>query len=378
MKRIVIIGAGFAGQSAAHTLAWHSAELEITLLDTRSHFDFLPLLPDILSDRVSADAASTPLSALARGSRIRLIQDRVTGIDPAAMRITGESGPYTYDYALLACGTETNLYGRIDAGQHAYRFDSIADAARLRAAVRSHRHSAYVVAGGGYTGIEVASHLRLMIQGKHIPVLIVEKGSSIASALPEWMRQYARANLERMHVQILENREVTSVEAAGCSLSDGRTIPGAAVVWVAGVKAPDFTRSLPCGKGTQGRLAVDPCLRLDEHLFAAGDCAWIAPAGQPLRMSVQFAHAGGRNAAANILQSLRGRPLHAFHPLDPGYVVPMANGRACGSVFGVSLRGRLPSVLHYVMCAFRSHGYSRRLLILRGLQSSRVTPEPEE
>ena len=252
--------------------------------------------------------------------------------------------------------------------QHAYRLDSVRDAVRLREAVLSNRHRAYVVSGGGYTGIEVATHLRHMPGcARDIPIVVVEKSPSIAAVLPGWMRDYVRANLDRMGIEPVENAEVAAIAPGSCRLSIGRVIEGAGLVWVAGVKTPAFAQELPYGKRGQGRLAVDAFLRLDEHLFAAGDCAWVEKRGVPLRMSVQFAHAGGQRAAGNILRSLRGRPLWPFAPADPGYVIPMANGRACGSVFGLPLRGRLPSFLHYIMCAFRTSGTRRRLTVLKGM-----------
>lgn len=368
MNRIVIIGGGFAGLNAARTLARHGDGLDITLVDSRPTFDFLPLLPDVLSGRVPPDAAATPLASILPPLRVRLVQDRVTGMDPAERLVTGSASTYPYDYAILACGTESNLYGRTDAGQHAYRLDSVRDAALLREAVLSARHAAYVVAGGGYTGIEVATHLRQMAPcGGDMPIIVVEKSPAIVAVLPRWMRDYVRSNLDQMGVETLENCEIVSLDSAGCLLSGGRRVHNAGVVWVAGVRTPGFVQDLPFRKSGQGRLAVDGFLRLDGRIFAAGDCAGAVKHGAPLRMSVQFAHAGGQRAAENVLRSILGNPLRPFDPADPGYVIPMANRRACGSVFGAPLRGRLPSVLHYIMCAFRTPGTRRRLQVLQAM-----------
>lgn len=368
MNRIVIIGGGFAGLNAARTLVRHGDGLDITLVDSRSSSDFLPLLPDVISGRVPPDAAAAPFASILPPARLRFVQDRVTGLDPAARLVAGAASSYPYDYAILACGTETNLYGRADAGQHAYRLDSVRDAVRLRDAVLSARHASYVVAGGGYTGIEVATHLRQMPQcARGVRIIVVEKSPEIVSVLPRWMRDYVRSNLDRMGVETLENCEIVSLDSAGCVLSGERRLCNTGVIWVAGVKTPAFAQELPFGKRGQGRLAVDGFLRLDEHVFAAGDCAGAMKHDSPLRMSVQFAHAGGQCAAQNILRSIKGRPLHSFAPADPGYVIPMANNRACGSIFGVPLRGRMPSFLHYVMCAFRTPGVVRRLQVLRGM-----------
>ena len=369
MNRIVIIGGGFAGLSAAQTLSTHQASLDITLISPHSSFDFLPLLPDVISGKVPPAAATTPLSSIRTLRHIRLIKDTVISLDPKDRTVFTASSTFPYDYAILASGTETNFYGRSDAAQNAYRLDTVQDAVRLREAARSDNHSAFVVSGGGYTGIEVSTHLRHLLSAGNnpAPVLVVERGSSVVGGLPDWMRQYVRDNLDRLHIEHLENTEVASIEPASIRLSNSRVLEKAVVVWVAGVKTPAFAQALPFDNNAQGRLNVDAFLRLDDHLFAAGDSALVKNNGTPLRMSVQFAITGGHVAADNILRSILKKTLRAYQPSDPGYVVPMANGLSCGIVFNIPLRGRLPSLLHYVMCAYRTPGVSRQLSILKNL-----------
>lgn len=375
MNRIVIIGGGFVGLNAARTLSGHHASLDITLITSHGSFDFLPLLPDVISGKVPPNAASTPLSAFPFLRHVRCIEGTVTSLDPVNRTLSTRSTTIPYDYAIVASGTETNFYGRADAAQNAFRLDTVQDAIRLRNAARSGIHSSFVVSGGGYTGIEVSTHLRhlLAAEKRHVPVLVIERGPSVVGVLPEWMRQYVRMNLARLRIDPLENTEVTSIDPAAVRLSNGRALEKACVVWVAGVKTPAYIQALPFVKNAQGRLGVDPFLRLDDHLFAAGDSALVQKNGAPLRMSVQFAFVGGQVAATNILRSIDRRPLRPFNPADPGYVVPMANGLSCGSVFGIPLRGRLPSLLHYVMCAFRTPGISRRLSILKNLSYCAIT-----
>lgn len=369
MNRIVIIGGGFAGLNAARTLSGHHASLDITLITSHCSFDFLPLLPDVISGKVPPSAASTPLSAFRFLRHVRCIEGTVTSLDPVNRTLSTDSATLPYDYAILASGTETNVYGRADAAQNAFHLDTVQDAVHLREAALSGIHSSFVVSGGGYTGIEVSTHLRHLLAGenRHVPVLVIERGPSVVGVLPDWMRQYVRKNLDRLQIDHVENTEVASIEPATVRLSSGRELEKACVVWVAGVKTPAYIQALPFVKNAQGRLSVDPYLRVDDHLFAAGDSALVKRNGTPLRMSVQFAFVGGQVAATNILRSIIKKPLRTFNPADPGYVVPMANGRSCGIVFGIPLRGRLPSLLHYLMCAFRTPGTSRRLAILKNL-----------
>ena len=87
---------------------------------------------------------------------------------------------------------------------------------------------------------------------------------------------------------------------------------------------------------------------------------------RPLRMSVQFAISEGELAAGNILRLARGRPGRAYRPFDPGYIVPMANNRSCGELLGATVTGRLPTFLHYLMCACRMPGPAKKIGLFRG------------
>jgi NADH dehydrogenase len=99
---------------------------------------------------------------------------------------------------------------------------------------------------------------------------------------------------------------------------------------------------------------VDATLAATERVFAVGDAARFLRNGTELRMSVQFALSEGRAAARNVWRAILGRPLRGFHPRDPGYVVPMANGRSCGEALGVPVTGHTATFLHYFMSAYRS------------------------
>ena len=114
-------------------------------------------------------------------------------------------------------------------------------------------------------------------------------------------------------------------------------------------------------KAAQERIRVDEFLRARDDIFVVGDSAAFMVRTRPLRMSVQFAITQGACAATNILRYFCGTHLQAYRPLDPGFVLPMAHGRSCGTVGGIRLRGRLPTFLHYFMCAYRLPGLAQKI-----------------
>jgi NADH dehydrogenase FAD-containing subunit len=85
---------------------------------------------------------------------------------------------------------------------------------------------------------------------------------------------------------------------------------------------------------------------------------------------VQFAITQGDLAAANIISSIRKRPLKKYRPLDLGYIIPMANNLSCGNILGLNVSGVLATFLHFSMCIFRTLGWRNKAGILGDLIKS--------
>jgi len=374
MAEAVIIGGGFAGLAAARRLTRARRGIRVTLVDRKPTFDFLPLLPDIAGGRIPAGAASAPLAGLARRAGFAFRQDAIEGIDAARGRAIGQVGSYPYDALLLACGSEPDFYGSRQFREHAARLHSCGDAERLSAALAEPRLGACLVAGGGYTGLETATHLRRRFARERRPVriIVVEAGPALLGGLPDWMRRYARDNLARLDIEVRENCRIADLAPRAVALSDGSRYEPAMAIWCAGVRAAGLTQRLPAAAGPRGRIPVSAALEADglPGLFAAGDAAaWMGPGG-PLRLSVQAARMQGERAADNLVRRLRGRPLRAYRPRDPGFVLPMANGRSCGVAAGLRLRGCLPTAAHYGLCLLYLPGARRKGALLRALTMS--------
>jgi NADH:ubiquinone reductase (H+-translocating) len=198
-------------------------------------------------------------------------------------------------------------------------------------------------------------------------VIIVERAGSILGPLPEWMKGYIKRNLRDLDIEVCVESAITSIEADKVVLSNGRSYSNALVIWAAGVKTAGFFEALPFQKNQQGRLFVDECLRVDDACFAVGDAACFRYRDGVLRMGVQFAIAQGLLAAQNIARLIKGLSLKKYKPVDFGYIVPMANNRACGVTLGLNMTGILAIMIHYCMCAYRSYGFSNKVGVLTGL-----------
>lgn len=365
MKRIIIIGGGFAGLAAAQRLSKESRRFEVILLDPRESSHFLPLLPDLVGRNLDPRNLCYPLAVAAKRWQFSHQQAHVLAVDVVNRVVETSVGRLPFDYLIVAAGTRTNTYGRSDLAQFALPLHSVDDAVKIRSVLDDSRYASVVVAGGGYTGVEIATQLWRGARrtGRPLTVYLVERGLAVCASLPEPFQNYIAKNLESLGIRVLTNCSVESVTEDVVCLAGHEPLRNSRLIWTAGVCAPDFVRSFPGEKNPLGCLLVDDYLRIAEGIFAIGDIASVVWQGKPLRMGVQFSLAQGQCAVENILRMEARRSLQAYRPNDLGYVVPMANGRACGTVLGTDLYGRLPSLLHYAMSGLRSYGWKNRYAI---------------
>lgn len=365
-KRIVIAGGGFAGLSALRSLGGSADNFEVTLLDRREAQEFLPLLPDVVGRGFRAAPLLQSLPREAQKYGARFVRAQIAKIDTENRRVQSSAGDFPYEYLLLAGGAVSNYYGTPELAAGAYELKSVGDALRLREAVLRGEEANIVVCGGGYTGVEAASavHTALRGTGKTKNIILLNTAERLCAGLPPEFSAYLQKRMQALGIEVRAQNTVTGYSDHIAILRDGDLIENALLVWVAGVRTPDFLFGMNDSAQGQGRLVVDEHLQFAPGIFAAGDCAAFRAGGETLRMSVQYALTGGRCAAGNILRLAEGRPLLPFKPFDPGYVVPVEGG-SCGEVMGVRLYGRIPGWLHYMVCAARSSSLRNGMGVFR-------------
>lgn len=344
----------------------------MVLIDVRNSSHFLPLIPDVIGKSLPADALAYSLLTAARRWNFRFVQASVQAVHLSSKSVLTNRGEESYDALLIASGSETDFRACESWRETSFALDSIDDAIRIRDSFVSNDQAHYVVCGGGYTGVEIASNLQHLIRtrGKSQKVTLVGRAATLCPTLPLKQRLYLAGQIRRSGVELRHSTTVMSREDDRICLSDGSTFSHAELIWGAGVCTPLFVRNLPLATNRQGRLVVDSFLTVSDMVFAAGDTAGFLGNDGPLRMGIQFSLTQGWHAAGNILRRLEGKKLNPYVPFDPGWVVPLANHRACGTILGFPLFGRLPAFLHYFMSVARSIGLGNRLNLIRHLFSA--------
>ncbi|MBU1043085.1 MAG: FAD-dependent oxidoreductase [Candidatus Omnitrophica bacterium] len=370
MKKIIIIGGGFAGISAANFLRHSSNQLEITLIDQKPDFNFLPMLPDIISNRIDAKFLADNLQNNAEKLKVKFLNARVDSVCLKESKVTCLGNDIFYDYLILATGSQTNFYNDINLQEQAFKLDNLEDAVLILNELNSQKYENFVICGGGYTGVEIATNIWRYFSKRKLavkPIFIVEKSNEVLGRLPRWMQEYTGLNLKKMGIEIIRQVEIKAVSDGKITLNNGKIFPESCLIWTAGVKTPDLIKHLGVKTAAQGRVIVDEYLRINPNCFCIGDNAYVEINGQPLRMGVQFAIAQGDLAARNIIRSMQREKLKKYHALDLGYIIPMGNNKACGIVLGLKVKGVSAVFLHYLMCIFRSLSISNRLGIIKDL-----------
>jgi NADH dehydrogenase len=383
-KRIVVLGGGFAGVSAAqelarqlrrlHRLAGASGSnrdaIEVLLLNRDNYFVFQPLLADIISGTIETTHVVVPLRRMLPGCGVEV--GYVEGIDTSSQtvqlrrRLSGQVVAVRYDALIIALGGVTDLGAVPGMAEHGVGIRTLGDAFYLRNraldmleeariesdAERRERLLTFVVVGGGSTGVEVAAELKDLVELAarsfrdvllEPRVVLVHSRPIVLSELGERLGRYATKKLREAGVDLRLGRRVRRVEVDRAELDDGTTIQAATVVSTVGNAPNPALAALPAARDGRGWLTPDATFALPgiENVWALGDCASIIDpkTGRPMPATAQHAVREGPHAARNVLAALEGRPQTPFDYGQLGMLVSVGRFKAVGDVLGIKVSG---------------------------------------
>jgi NADH:ubiquinone reductase (H+-translocating) len=340
-RRILIIGAGFAGMwsalAAARVLDTAGVAGEAVEIALIAPEPFLYVRPRFYETDLSVMKA--PLAELFAAVGVRYVRGSVEHIrtEANAVELAGIDGArstLTYDRLVLATGSRLFRPDVPGLAEYAFSVDQFDEAVALDAhlaglAVRpdTPARNTVVVAGGGFTGIETAAEMPARLRaalGEHaaVRVIIVEQAGVIGPDLGPGPRPVIDAALETLGVTCRVDSAVTAIDANGVALSHGERIEANTVIWTAGLRASALTQQIPAARDPLGRLHVGPDLRVVgvENVFATGDTAFATTddAGHHTLMSCQHAMNLGRCSGHNVAANLLGLPTLVYR--QPRYV----------------------------------------------------------
>jgi len=363
-KRILILGGGFGGIRAALDLAAHDLpNVRIILISDKHHFGYTPALYKLATGRSPMETC-IPLGEIFEGrkkGRVEFVVDAITSGSLADKTIIGESGSrYQYDYLILALGAETSYFNIPGIAENSFTLKSVGTALRLKNHLHylfnNHSglskgelmsHFQFVVVGGGPAGVELAGEIRRYarmlarmhgVSQKLVTVTILQATPRLLGMMPEKVSELAMQKLDKLGVNIILNRAVTSEDAQGVYLKDIK-FNSKTIIWTAGVHPSHIYSSiLGLALDKSGKILVDEHLRV---LNAGGAFAIGDSASTPFAGTAQTAIYDGSYAAHAIARMIKGQALPAYKPKKVPYVVPIGRDWAIFTYKNIALSGRL-------------------------------------
>ena len=430
-KRILILGGGFAGVEVLRRLQdrfQNDVSIDITMVSKDNFFLFTPMLHEVASGMIETRHIVTPIRAFC--NRAKFYAARVNLIDLKNKQITIESPTFSsftpiastsgatiidreepaytdpsvlsevkrdeeeqkdklsYDYLVIALGSETKFFGIADIEEHAFTIKSWNDAIIIRNHVihkleqaelllRQHSYDydddnnnlnshgknkresllTFVIVGGGFAGVEMAGELNEFlrdvvkeyyhnIEPKDISVIIIQSGNRLLPEMSEELAGFAMQKLIQRGVEVILNTHVIGATANSVKLNNGSTIPTNTIIWSNGVAPNPITEELPCEHDKKsGRIVVDKFLEVQGYpgVFAIGDCAFIIDpsTGYPYPPTAQHAIREGTAVANNIISMIEGKTRNKkiFDYKTKGMMATIGKRNGVGAIVGLEVQG---------------------------------------
>jgi NADH dehydrogenase len=343
--KVVIIGAGFGGLTAARKLSMHK-DLEVTIVDKQPYQLFSPLLYQVATGGLPEDDIAYPVRAAIPG--VSFIRGEVTKINEKEKSITlADQAVIEFDQLVLAAGSTGTTYGVPGVQENALQMKSIKEARAIKkkllgmyeeveAGHKPKESLKVVVIGAGPTGVEISGAVAELQKSmrhefpklyKFASVTLVEAGPRVLPMFHEKSSKHAESELGEIGVIVKTNSAVDRMYETDVHLKNEEVLSGGTLIWAAGVAAHSTWTGL--GETDRAnRIKVNKFLQTDSGVFVIGDGAHLMFKDQPLPMVAPVALQMGRHVAKQIVNIKNNKELVAFKYKDKGQMATIGRRRA--------------------------------------------------
>ncbi|MBK8488712.1 MAG: NAD(P)/FAD-dependent oxidoreductase [Bacteroidetes bacterium] len=392
LPTIIIIGGGFGGLQLVKRL--NDKPYRVLLLDKHNYHTFQPLLYQIASAGISADAIAFPFRRkIGPYPNIAFRMAEVTEVSPVNKIVHTNIGDFNYDYLIIATGSTTNYFGNVNLEKYGLPLKSIPDSLNLRSDILQEFETAliteaiesqdrflkFVIVGGGPTGVELAGALAEIkkyvlpkdyteIKKDRMHVKLIEAGDRLLPPMSEKSSRLAKKYVEQLGVEVLLNTTVTDYDGVVITLGDGQKIESENVIWTAGVKGV-VLNGIPKELIVRGnRYKVDAFNRIEgyDNIFAIGDIALMTadpkyPKGHP--GVAQGAVQQAKNLGKNFMRMHHKKELLPFRYHDKGSMATIGRHRAVVDLPYVSFGGYLAWYVWMFVHLMTLVGFRNRFMV---------------
>jgi NADH dehydrogenase len=357
--RVVILGAGFGGLTAARAMA---DTAHVTVVDRHNFQTFLPLLYQVSTAGLAADHVAHPIRGALRKSGVQFRMGSPISVDHKNKTIKLDSSEVlAFDQLIVALGSVTADFSIPGVAEYALGMKSVSEALAIRAEVMRRFEDlcrfeddtsfSISVVGGGPTGVEMAGAFAELVRGPlkndqahaaaHIRINLIEAGPRILPMFSEKLSARAKKDLEKLGVNVLLNTAVAELKPRSIIVKDGNEIASEVTIWAAGVKGEPAggLLNLPL---VSTRIDVDQNLQVKNYpgIFAIGDISgFVEKDGRFLPMVAPVAMQQGRFIAKQIKRLADGKALEAFKYIDKGSMATIGRHKAVVEVKNFRMSG---------------------------------------
>ena len=388
--RVVIIGGGFGGLTAARRIA--RLPVQVTVVDRKNHHTFQPLLYQVATAGLSPGEIAAPIRWILRAhTNVEVLLEEVTDFNLAQRKVITNERDIDYDFLVIASGASHAYFGHPEWEPLAPGLKTIEDALEIRRRVLlafelAERKAAsgeagmplnFVVVGGGPTGVELAgtlaeiarhvlTHEFRAINLRQTRILLLEGGPRVLASYSEELSRKAQQQLEYLGVEVRTSHVVNRIEPGAVWVGDEK-IPAPVVLWAAGVAASPLGRKLGCAVDRAGRVLVQPDLSVPGHseIFVIGDLAALQDDnGKWLPGVAPVAIQQGEWVARTIARDLEHQPRRSFHYHDKGSLATIGRAAGVAQIGKLSISGYLAWLAWLFIHIFFLIGFRNRVIVM--------------
>lgn len=379
-KKILILGGGYGGVWAGKILEKRfrkDPNVQITLIDRKPFHTLMTELHEVAGWRTEPESVQVNFRKIFGAKKIDIVLDDILSVDFKAKKATGKANSYEFDYIVVGAGAEPEYFNIPGVKENSFSLWSFDDAMEVRHHVEDifaraaeetdpaarKRMLTFVVAGAGFTGIEMIGELlefRDVMCRKHYidraetRVVNIEALPSILPILEEPLRVRAENYLSKMGCEMFLNASITGAEPGKVMLKDGTVVETDTFIWTCGVKGSSFAAGLELTKGERGRgrLQVDAEMKSPDYPYAyvVGDNSFFLENGKPVPQIVEGAHQTAEVAAKNIIADIEGvAERHTFKSNFHGFMVSIGGRYAVANAGGMKSHGFIAMMMKHMI-----------------------------
>ncbi|RYE36981.1 MAG: NAD(P)/FAD-dependent oxidoreductase [Sphingobacteriaceae bacterium] len=399
--RIVIVGGGFGGLELAKSLKKFDGE--VLLIDRHNYHIFQPLLYQVATGSIQAESIVFPLRKIFHNQdNVTFVYTNVLSVNAASNSISTTDGDVSYDYLVLATGSDTNFFGNKEIEHNTMPMKNVTEALNIRSLILQNLEVAFleedpdkkqallnfVIVGGGPTGVELSgaiAEFRNHVLHKDYPerkhenmkVYLVEGKTELLAAMSTEASVSAKKNLLEMGVEIYNDVHVKSYDGELLMIDNGTNIRTKNVIWAAGVKGKVPAGFSPGALTKSNRVQVDETNRVHDYqnVYVIGDAAAMIsldyPQGHPGVAPVAIQQ--GQHLAKNLIRLTKNEAVEPFVYKDKGSMATIGRNKAVADLGKIHLKGFIAWLIWIFVHLMSLVGFTNRLIIFLSWASSYIS-----